>query len=368
MTLTAKQKVAVAKAPAAQKQQLRNMYHRQQLNNGKPQRTVQTQQPNVVRRRNQRNIPAGANRAAQQPKPKAVARPALQKPAHVPRNCLDPLCPTPVPTALSEGRALPHTGLVRANFSTDPDYRELIVINTNPITGTVGIRLRLGAKGTYMSHAMFTVPTMSQASGAGGPSSCRSMKLGATLVNCSNMMKKGGRVIYLNSTQRLPSRVALADQTTDRKEFTDILNAINASPYSKVTSGDQLSTPQQIIAHPIDQMAYNVFRPFWGTLALHDYFDTVFSPPTDALADQFLRGMSTIAYIIEPTAEVQDYTLTIRAAWYTRWPLASVPGQSMQNIPTAPAGTINSMRDSAELHANELHQVKETGDPWAGTM
>lgn len=232
----------------------------------------------------------------------------------------------------------------------------------------MGIRVRLGNLGTYVSHALFTIPTLSAASGAGGPSAARPMKLGASLVNCSNMMKKGGRVIYLNTGQRLPGRVATADQTDTRKEFTDILEAIATSPYSKVTSGDQLSVPQQLISHPIDQTAYNLFDAFRGTLDYNVFYDCVFSPPMETLSEQTLRAMSTIAFIVEPTSEVQDYTLTIRASFYTRWPLTSVPGQSMQYIPTAPNTNINNMRDAAEKNANELHLVKDIGDPMSGIM
>lgn len=352
MTLTAKQQAAIAKAPAAQKQQLRNMYHQQQLNNGRP-RAAQPAQGN-----GRRFIRAPPARAPPRPKARATPRFPQQAKATFPQNCLDPCCPTVVPTPLSEGRALPHTGIVRQSFNTDPNYLELIMIANGGNFGTVGVKLKLGAMGSYSGHQLFTIPTLSQSMDDGGPSSARAMKLGASLVNCSNVMKKGGRVTYLNTSQRLPGRVPLADQTADRKEFTDILHAVRNSPYSKVVTGDQLSNSLQLISHPIDQTNYNTFRPFRGAGDIGDLYDLMLcTGQYETLGSLLQRGMSTIVFIIEQTSQEQDYTMTVRASYYTRWPLTTVPGQSMTNIPTSSATHLNNMRDAAERHASVLQPV-----------
>jgi len=71
--------------------------------------------------------------------------------------------------------------------------------------------------------------------------------------------------------------------------------------------------------------------------------------------------MSVIAFIFDPATDPQDYSVTVRASYYTRWPLTSVPGQSMRNIPTADAKIINLVRDHAESTANDLVHIIEGG-------
>merc|ERR1711964_258984 len=64
--------------------------------------------------------------------------------------------------------------------------------------------------------------------------------------------------------------------------------------------------------------------------------------------------MSVIAYVFDQVADPQDYSVTVRASFYTRWPLTTVPGQSMKPIPTASPKIVNHVRDQAESYANEL--------------
>jgi hypothetical protein len=58
--------------------------------------------------------------------------------------------------------------------------------------------------------------------------------------------------------------------------------------------------------------------------------------------------MSSIWVIMEAPSVAQAYTLQFSGSWYTRWPLDTVPGQSMRPVPTAPASAINAARDAAE--------------------
>jgi hypothetical protein len=71
--------------------------------------------------------------------------------------------------------------------------------------------------------------------------------------------------------------------------------------------------------------------------------------------------MSIVAYIFDPVADRQDYSVTIRAAMYTRWPLTSVPGQSMKHMPTSTAAHINAVHTHNEETANDLVHIAEGG-------
>jgi hypothetical protein len=115
----------------------------------------------------------------------------------------------------------------------------------------------------------------------------------------------------------------------------------------------------QLIGYPIDTIAYSSFNAFHGTLDWTEFRHFIFgASPSNAV---FPRSMSVVAYIFDPVKEPQDYSVTIRASFYTRWPLTSVPGQSMRNMPTADASLINRARDHAEATANDLAHVVEGG-------
>lgn len=371
MTLTAKQQIAIAKAPAGQKQQLRNMYHRQQLNkngnnnNNKPQQRMLRQPP-------------GLSRANTRPRPGPKPAPKRQptKPMRIP-NYLDPLCTLPVPSALSDGKALPHTGIIRKNFATIPGDVNLIVVQNTGDSGTIGYRVRLSQSGAHIGESLLTIPTMAASAAQGGPSACRAMKCSASLVNSSNVMHRGGRVMYLNSAQRLPTRMSQTDLVQNPfgdPEFSHIVDAVRNSPYTRGVTGDFLKVPFQLISFPIDPVSYSQFKPSRGILTSAEFRDHIFMPPLETLNDQEVRPMSTLVFLIESTDEAQDYTLTIRGSYYTRWPLTSIPGQSMQHMPTAPANVINKVRDHAETNAQELVKVAEDfklptrgNEPWVGS-
>jgi len=366
MTLTAKQLAAIAKAPASQKQQLRNTYHRQQLNNGKPQRSQPTRGNGG---RFTRNAPANAARPKAAPTPARKQKPGATMGLKIP-NYLDPICQYPVPTVLSDGKALPHTGMVREHFQhcdgSNWEYTLLICQNTGD-SGSVAYLVHTDLSGVVLSGSILTIPTLKESSGSGGPSAARAMKLSVNVVNTTNAMHRAGRIVTLNSSQRLPGR----PNDPAVGELSAVISGVRNSPYSRMTSAQQFTTPQQLISFPVDPVSYSQFHPFRGEILGNDFFDHIFSPPRDHLADQAVRPMSTIVYLFEPTTAVQDYSVTIRASYYTRWPLESVPGQSMQAIPTAPAQIINAVRDNAEAKAQDLKNLPEgsaTQKDWAGSM
>jgi hypothetical protein len=194
------------------------------------------------------------------------------------------------------------------------------------------------------------------------------MKLSGSLVNCTNVMHRGGRVTYLNSSQRLPQRDTLAAPDN----FSGVVDAIKASPYRRRVTGDLLKDPLQLVSYPIDNVAYNSFKRFRGALSTGDICDHIFAPSElDILDAQHpegtnhhdrhdnitIRPMSTIVYILDPTQSPQDYSITVRASFYTRWPLSSVPGQTMRAIPTAEPKLVNYYRDRAEAQAHDLQKL-----------
>lgn len=285
---------------------------------------------------------------------------AVAKPPGAKRvaNFLDPMHPMAAPTVTSDGKALALTGLESVDFRVDAvDYTVLLATNTGN-SGTVATVFQVGYDGSFRSGSMktLTIPTLAAAGNEpGGATSSRAMKLSVTVVNCSNALKRGGRVTYLNSSQRLPT---MRDDATT--EFIDLIEGIKACPYRRRINGTDLATPKQLIAFPVDGARYRTFEPHQGTLQHIPFFKHIMAAGP-VITDPQSRPMSSIAFIFDPVAEPQDYSVTVRASFYTRWPLTTVPGQKMQSMPTADPKLVNQVHDHAENAANELMHVAEGG-------
>jgi hypothetical protein len=158
----------------------------------------------------------------------------------------------------------------------------------------------------------------------------------------------------MNSSQRLPARTC--DAATD---YINIVNGIKASPYRRRINGDELVHPKHLIGFSVDNVNYTKFDAHHGTLTANEFFKHILG--ASACDEPSPRPMSVVAFIFDPVVDAQDYSVTIRASYYTRWPLTSVPGQSMRNIPTASASIINHVRDHAENTGNDLAHIVEGG-------
>lgn len=337
MTLTAKQKAAVAKAQPAAKAAVRAGYEKQNMMNRRP---PQPQPKRAVRGPPPTRKTPGVVKAT----PKLTIK-----------NFLDPLSAQPAPTIVSEGKALPHTSLTSHDFTVGSGKTTVLIVTNTGDSGTVGIVFNVNSEGKFIDGMeLLTIPTLALADSAGGPSASRAMKLSATVVNCSNALKRGGRVTYINSSQRLPAMSTVVD-----KAYGPILTGIKSSPYRRRITGDLLADPKQLISYPVDTATYLQFKPHHGTLNGDEFFEYVLG--ASATNEPKSRPMSIIAYVFEPTADVQDYSVTIRASYYTRWPLTTVPGQSMRPIPTAAPAHVNHVHDHAEETANDLIHVVEGG-------
>lgn len=290
-------------------------------------------------------------------RPKALAHP---KPRPIP-NFLDPMCPFPMPTLASEGRALPHTGLVSSDFTVDTTNTTLLLVANTGHSGTVAFSLKLDANGGFVSGSaeVHTIPTLSVADINGGPTTSRSMKLSVSVVNCTNNYKRGGRVTYINSSQRLPPRNI--DSAT---EYAQVISGIKSSPYRRRINGDELVKPKHLITFPVDNKVYHSYDGFHGTLTAEEFLPYLLTPGDNTTTKETVfspRPMSTVAWIFDPAPDEQAYSFTVRASFYTRWPLTSVPGQTMHNVPTAPASILNAVVDKAEAHGSDLAEIVAGG-------
>jgi len=250
---------------------------------------------------------------------------------------------------------LPHTSLVSTDFTVDASSTTLLIVSNTGNSGTVAELIRVNSNGGINGGTeILTIPTLANEDSAGGPSSARAMKFSASVVNCTNALKRGGRVTYINSSQRLP---ALGG--TNENNYSNVIQGIKDSPYRKRINGDNLKDPLALIGYPADSTEYPKFRSHRGTLT-KDEFESYVLGATSTI-EASARSMSIIVYIFDPTVDTQDYSVTIRASYYTRWPLSSVPGQSMRHMPTSTADHINHVHNHTEETANDLVHVVEGG-------
>ena len=353
MTLTARQKKRIDEALPAAKAKLRATYNEQNSKCPALPISAPSRPPGVFTG----NAALAGNAARRRSGPQRGASP---RPQRIP-NFLNPMVPIPVPCLLSEGMALPHTSLVSHDFTVGTATTKILVVSNVGNSATVGFLYEVDGSGLLLGHTPFVIPTVASSDSAGGPSSCRAMKFSCSVVNCSNALKRGGRVTYLNSSQRLPAlgSVSLGGQW----DFSGIISGVKSSPYRRRIMGGNLAVAKQLIGFPVDNTSYSRFDNWRGSIDEVEFNEHTLGASTanviGSASSLSQRPMSVICYIFDPVEDIQNYSVTIRASYYTRWPLASVPGQSMKAIPTTTANVINHISNHAEATANDLAHIGE---------
>jgi hypothetical protein len=139
--------------------------------------------------------------------------------------------------------------------------------------------------------------------------------------------------------------------------FGDMVNSIKDSPYRVRITGDVLGTPTRLVGFKTDNTNYLKFHTWEGTLNDSEFGETFAGRSATFSSNPRERSMSIIAFVFDPTPDTQDYTVTVRASYYTRWPLTTVPGQSMKSMPTADQKEVNRHHDEAEESKSHLKSI-----------
>lgn len=308
-------------------------------------------------------VPSPAPSTGRKPAPKAQPKPPCRQKRGGGNSLpfsLDPLHPVPFPTSVSAGKALPITSLVEKDFTVHTRPRLLIVSNLGNC-GSVAALLDINptnGDGVLESMEILTFPTLQNADAAGGPTAGRAMKFSVAVANVTPSLKRGGRVTYLNSSQRIPGPAGTSATWANLNQLTD---AIRTYPSRRRINGDVLGVAKQLVGFVCDHPSYTGYGPWRGTLTDGEFAAHVFGAsaanPIPDVAVQHQRPMSVVVWLFDPTEDAQNYSVTIRGSYYTRWPLTTVPGQTMSLTPTAPQHILNHQHDAAEAAANELTPV-----------
>jgi hypothetical protein len=221
--------------------------------------------------------------------------------------------------------------------------RTLLVVTNTGRSGTVAY-IRRKAAGASSVH---TVPLLAAADTAGGPTSGRAMKAGVTVVNNTADIKCGGRVYFLNCDSRVS--LPAAPSALSDAQFDTVVNKLLAHPGCRSMSGKQLQRPTDFTSHVVDPVTYDTFGEWQGTETADSFGEHWAIWPG---ADPYSRPMSTLFVIFDEPADDQDYTFSVRASYYNRWPLDTVGGQVMHPIPlTSPEALAVSQAAAASTSA-----------------
>jgi hypothetical protein len=127
-------------------------------------------------------------------------------------------------------------------------------------------------------------------------------------------------------------------------EWISFRDTILAHPERKAHSATEFSSPKTFVCHPMDQVDFQDFKTWEGSVDADTMGGTWAVWPSSTPQR---RPMSTLFIFVAGPSVAQSYTFSARAAFYLRYPLDSVPGQAMRPIPTGSISTINSHHQAA---------------------
>lgn len=275
---------------------------------------------------------------------RSVARRGQKTKMSAPRDIFDPRNPHLVPTIVSEGLAFPMVGSTVQAVNAGTAARTLLAVANTGVAGTV---LSYLTNNTTPGLGVNTIPLLANGSDAGGPTSARAMKSGVTIVNRTKLLDQGGQLAVLTASQRVSLPAAPSAMT--QAQWNTFLDSIVAHPRSKLYSGSDFQKSKTFINYPLDQSDYIGYQGFHGTLTVDEFWSHIAVWPSSGHEQ---RPMSTIFIVMETPSATNAYEVKTRSAFYTRWPLDSVPGQAHRPVPVANASVVNQHRDHAEATAH----------------
>jgi len=276
--------------------------------------------------------------------------------------------------------------MMRKSFHLNIDQRAMLFVTNTGNSGTVGVlaKWESDAAGTaQLTWTNFVLPTLSGNGAMGnGPTAGRAMKAAVSIINTTPERKVAGTVLTLDAVQRIiwpMHQRANLNVVRANEVFEQLAN----QSQSRMSTGTAYRNTKEIRCHPLNDVEYTGFRPFktstdvdevtgvsahetqvidhfLGTISTASpgtSFDTEKSYPE--YHEQPTRPMSTVCILFEKPTDPQNYTITARGTYYTRWPMAHVLGQHHPPIKTAPASVVTKLRDAAEAFAGVSHDVAD---------
>jgi hypothetical protein len=280
--------------------------------------------------------------------------PVQQHAIAVRQNMMDPAHPHSIPVTHTDGQAFPYTGLVRLNVNHTLGSLKIVVITNTGDSGTLLTYIN-NTSTPFLSTS--TVPALANGGTSGGPTSSRSMKFSAEIINTTKILDMGGRVYALNVDQRVVLPNALSSMT--QAQFKTFADTVIAHPECQALSGTYFEKPKCIVGTCVNNPEYERFKPFVGIKTADGVADSwaLWDSPLVPLV-RGTRSMSTVILVFDEFSTAQSYTVSAHGSWYTRWPLESILGQSMSDIPTADASFLNNLSKHASTFGKTMSELR----------
>lgn len=302
----------------------------------------------------QARLAQATRRVRKKPKPKSAKKSQGRAIPKTHGNMFSITHPIPTPVAEACGSALPYAGIFRHELAVSTE-RVVVLFSNVGRSGTVALVVGLPTAGAA-GLTVRTIPTLSLGDDAGGPTSCKAMKGCFSLVNVTAPLNRAGRVTVLNSKQRF--LVGAPFSTMTLAQWATFVDTVKTHPDAVSYGGHDFEHPVSFHTYPVDSRAYGEFHDFAGATTSDEFGRSIAIWPG---VDPYVRPMSCIVTIFEIPPSTQEYTLSFRAAYYTRWPLNTIPGQTQRRIPTAPLDLIN-----RHVQAMEAAGSRGAPDPFSG--
>lgn len=252
-----------------------------------------------------------------------------------------------VPSMLPLGRALPFAASARTNWTQGPNASGTgwvaLFVASVPGYGTVGMRMDVVISPATVGFEALTPPLLALADDAGGPTSSKPMALWCELVNTTQRVGTGGRVYATQLDQRISLPASPSSMSVT--QWVNVLSELFVHPRTKAYSGADFIMPHAWHHHVVDHNAYDTFTEHLGATSSTDlWFQGLAVWPGSASQP---RSFNTMVIVIPPftaaigSAQVgNSWAFSAYSKWYLRYPVSTVPGQTMKNIPTAKADKV----------------------------
>lgn len=254
---------------------------------------------------------------------------------------MNPRVPGIVPSIAPSAKALLQQGSMRINVScpaTSGQYTLIFASNVGT-SGILATVVQYSATSTSpASMTSVTIPSLSKVNTAANltlaPTSARAQKCGIQLVNITAAVNACGLVMAGN----IPSRFEFPTNPAamSGEQWEEIRKELVSSPMVKTYSGAQLLRRHEIIATMSDHATYESFRE-WddiggmsGPDVFNNWFKHIADWPGTAMS---ARPMTTIVIVLDAPTSAQTYNIAASGTFLCRWPIATVPGQMVHDIP-----------------------------------
>lgn len=269
-----------------------------------------------------------------------------------------------IPSLLRSGQAFAYTGVIKVELS-QAIGETILIMATNP--GSAGTLAMIGRQTGIAAptYSVATIPNLSVSDDAGGPTSTRAMKFGVSLTTTTPLLSRGSRIFHLNGQSRIridtpPSSVSLA-------VFQSMVNVVTGMPTAIPYDNTHFGETREFTSNVVDNVRYHDFQDFEGTLTVDEIAAHMAVWPGLGIGLRD-RPMSTTWLVFSPPSIAQTYHLAFHGAYYTRWGLSTVQGQSQTDIPTASADVINGIHKHADTMSYIAHSILDVGQRLGETV